>query len=104
MLCRTRRRPRSIRVGVAVGFASVVASCTPLQAHVAVLSHDSLAGRNNGTPGSASARSWLIDRLDDIAVGANPHGAGAAAYEQPFTGGTNVVAVIPGMTSPTSTW
>lgn len=96
MLCRTRGRPRSVRVAVAVGFASVVASCTPLQAHVAVLSHDSLAGRDNGTPGSASARSWLIDRLDDIAVGANPHGSGTAAYEQPFSGGTNVVAVIPG--------
>lgn len=95
----TPPRPRGTRVVRAVAvvlLAASVASCTRLQADVYVLAHDALAGRDNGTPGSASARTWLVERLDDFAVGANPFGTGAASFLQPFSGGTNVVGVIPG--------
>ena len=60
------------------------------------LAGDATNGRNNGTPGSALARQYLIDELKPIARGANPAGTGDAAYTQDFTDGTNVVAVIPG--------
>jgi hypothetical protein len=63
---------------------------------VARLSQDGLRGRDNGTPGSALARAYLIDELKPIARGLNGSATGDAAYLQAISGGTNVVAVIPG--------
>lgn len=60
------------------------------------LAHDSMAGRANGTPGSAAARRLIVDALTEagiVAVGAD--------YEHPFTWdasdrGVNVLGRIPG--------
>ncbi len=60
------------------------------------LASDSLQGRENGTPGSAEAREYLISQLKPIASGLNDAEAGDAAYTQAFDGGTNVLGVIPG--------
>jgi hypothetical protein len=60
------------------------------------LAGDDKAGRNNGTAGSTAARQFLIDELKPMATGLNTGASGDAAYLQPFSGGTNVVAVIPG--------
>ena len=68
--------------------------CTILD--VARLSDDQTQGRDNGTPGSALARSYLIEQLKPIATGLNTAATGDAAYTQSTGGGTNVVAVIPG--------
>jgi len=77
----------------------VLGACS---AHMDVhyLADDSYAGRNNGSVGSAHARSYLIGGLR--LLGAQPVGGGDAAsadpeaYEHAFIGGTNIVAVLPG--------
>ena len=74
-------------------------SCTPVR-DVQILSGDAMAGRNNGSDGSAMARDHIIDRLDDFSVGLNRGQAGDEAFLQPFDRGTNVVALIPGTTLP----
>jgi hypothetical protein len=77
-----------------------VAVCAALtgcaQYDLARLAGDDTAGRNNGTPGSTTARQFLIDELKPIATGLNTGATGDAAYTQTFDGGTNVVALIPG--------
>jgi hypothetical protein len=60
------------------------------------LAGDGTAGRDNDTPGSVVARQYLIDQLKPIARGADPTRTGDDAFTQTFTGGTNVLAVIPG--------
>jgi len=72
----------------------VLSSCT--QYDIGRLAGDDTAGRNNGTPGSALARQFLIDQLKPISQGLNSGATGDAAYTQTLSGGTNVVAVIPG--------
>ncbi len=74
-----------------------------LMARLAALSADSMEGRRTATPGSARARTWLMQQLS--AMGAKPLGA---SYEQPFRlrargagatdsiTGVNLVARIPG--------
>jgi transglutaminase-like putative cysteine protease len=74
----------------------VLAGCSPLVVDVRVLASDAMGGRDNQTEGSARARRYLIDRLDDFAVGLNPSAPGTDAFTQAFAGGTNVVALIPG--------
>jgi hypothetical protein len=74
----------------------VLAGCSPLVVDVHVLASDALGGRDNDTEGSARARHYLIDRLDDFAVGVDASATGDAAFTQAFAGGTNVVALIPG--------
>ena len=74
--------------------AGLLSGCTARD--VAVLSDNALRGRDNGTPGSAIARGYLIDQLKPIATGLNSSASGDAAYTQSLAGGTNVVAVIPG--------
>ena len=66
------------------------------QYDVVRLAGDETAGRNNGTPGSALARQFLIDQLTPISTGLNTAETGDAAYTQTLPGGTNVVSVIPG--------
>jgi Zn-dependent M28 family amino/carboxypeptidase len=72
----------------------LLAGCTVLD--VARLADDRMQGRDNGTPGSALARNYLIEQLKPIARGLNAAATGDAAYTQGTGGGTNVVAVIPG--------
>jgi hypothetical protein len=75
----------------------VVALLTGCAQHDLVrLAGDNTAGRNNGTAGSTLARDFLIGELKPISNGLNTALSGDAAYTQPFTSGTNVVAVIPG--------
>ena len=82
-----------LSLGLCVG-AILLSGCAIID--VARLSDDSLQGRNNGTPGSAMARGYLIEQLKPIARGLNTAAGGDAAYTQATGGGTNVVAVIPG--------
>lgn len=67
---------------------------------VRILSADDMAGRFPGTPGSAKARAYLVNRLR--AIGVKPFGK---AFEQPFDArkrdgtpyrGANLIAVIRG--------
>lgn len=85
---------RWTRVAALVGFATLLSGCSFFD--LLHLASDETQGRDNGTPGSALARQYLIDQLKPIADGANPAGTGDAAYTQTFTNGTNVVALIPG--------
>jgi Peptidase family M28 len=80
---------------VALG-ALLVTSCTQLQVDETVISSDSLQGRDNATAGSIRAQRYLIDRLATMAVGLNPSKTGDAAFQQPFDGGTNLLAKISG--------
>jgi hypothetical protein len=91
-------RGRSWLATVVPAAALVAAGCTPLARDVHSLSSDALGGRNNGTEGSALARDYIIGRIDDFAVGLDPSRPGVEAFTQPFAGGTNVVALIPGTT------
>lgn len=74
----------------------VLAGCSPLAADVRALAGDDMGGRNNETEGSARAQRYLIDRLDDFAVGLDASASGDDAFRQAFAGGTNIVALIPG--------
>src|SRR5262245_24745798 len=64
------------------------------------LASEKLAGRDNTTPGSLAAQTYLIRKLRRLGPGANGGGRSDAAYKQPFTylgqTGTNLVAVMPG--------
>jgi hypothetical protein len=77
---------------------ALVAGCS--QYDVVRLAGDETAGRDNGTPGSALARQFLIDELKPISAGLNTAAGGDAAYTQPLPGGTNVVSVIRGTELP----
>jgi transglutaminase-like putative cysteine protease len=91
-----RRRGLLRPAGMALAGLMVLAGCSPLVVDVRVLAGDAMGGRNNETEGSARARRYLIDRLDDFAVGVDASASGDAAFTQTFEGGTNVVALIPG--------
>ena len=91
-----RRRGLRRAASVALAGLMVLAGCSPLVVDVRVLAGDALGGRDNDTEGSARARRYLIDRLDDFAVGVDASATGDAAFTQTFAGGTNVVALIPG--------
>jgi hypothetical protein len=90
-------RGRRLTTVALVGLAVLVGSaCSRLVIDETVLSSDAMNGRQNGTPASAFAQSYLIASLDDFAVGLDASRPGDDAFEQPFTGGTNVLAKIPG--------
>jgi hypothetical protein len=63
-----------------------------------------IAGRDNGTPGSLAAQTYLIRKLRRLGPGLNGGGTDDAAYQQAFTfsgqNGTNLLAVIPGTELP----
>jgi Peptidase family M28 len=82
--------------GAALAGLMVLAGCSPLVADVRVLASDDMGGRDNQTEGSTRAQRYLIDRLDDFAVGLDASASGDNAFMQPFAGGTNIVALIPG--------
>ena len=69
----------------------------PLDAEdiVTALSDDSSAGRANDTAGSAAAQKFLVEQLSAFAQPVTNAG-GVASFQQPFEGGTNILAVIPG--------
>ncbi|MGZ4735008.1 MAG: M28 family metallopeptidase [Acidimicrobiia bacterium] len=74
-------------------------SCSTLVIDETVISSDSMQGRDNGTPGSANAQSYLIYRLKSMAVGLDhPESTPSVddAFKQPFDGGTNILGLIPG--------
>jgi len=88
---------RSMRVVVAVVvIALFIASCSPLLTDVAVLSSDAMQGRNNATVGSTRAQTYLIDQLKTFAIGLDSSRPGDDSFRQPFTDGTNVLALLPG--------
>lgn len=64
------------------------------------LASKSFGGRDNTTPGSLAARTYLIRKLRRLGMGLNGAGTEDAAYQQPFTHGgqtgTNLLAVMPG--------
>ncbi len=91
-----RRRGLRRPAGVALAGLMVLAGCSPLVVDVHVLSSDAFGGRDNGTEGSARTQRYLIDRLDNFAVGVDASATGDAAFTQAFEGGTNVLALIPG--------
>jgi hypothetical protein len=83
---------------VAVALCAALSGCA--QYDISRLAGDDTNGRNNGTPGSALARQFLIDQLKPISTGLNTGATGDAAYTQTLPDGTNVVAVIPGSELP----
>lgn len=98
-----RTRGTAVRLVLIVMLASLFAtSCTQLMTDEFVVASDNWQGRDNGTQGSADTREYLINRVKPYAVAldrpdaAAPGAATDAAYTQPFDGGTNVVAKIPG--------
>jgi hypothetical protein len=69
-------------LGLVVGAAAALLSgCTVVD--VAQLSQDRLKGRDNGTPGSALARAYLIEQLEPIARGLNTSASGDAPARSP---------------------
>jgi len=73
------------RIALALALALVALSgCT--QYDIGRLSSDATGGRNNGTAGSAAARDFLVGELQPL----------GSVQTQAFSGGTNVVATIPG--------
>jgi hypothetical protein len=70
-----------------------------LRSVVSKLAAKKLAGRDDTTPGSLAARTYLIPRLRRLGAGRNGSGKDDAAYERPFTSlgqaGTNLLAVMP---------
>jgi len=82
---------------IAMALVVLCACSAPMDVHY--LADDSYGGRNDGSIGSARARSYLIGGLR--LLGAQPVGGDAGAdpeaYEHPFAGGgTNIIAVLPG--------
>jgi hypothetical protein len=63
---------------------------------VSALASDAKRGRDNGTAGSTRAQEYLIGQLETFADGLDPSRDGAESFKQPFTDGTNLLAVIPG--------
>jgi hypothetical protein len=92
-----RTRGARVRVLLVVlAAALVVSSCSRLMIDETVLSSDAMNGRDNGTPGSAFAQSYLIGQLKQFAVGLDASKTGDEAFKQSFPGGTNILAKIPG--------
>ena len=87
--------PRVLRrVAVLVGLAVLMSGC--VRADLDYLASDVSDGRNNDTVGSVRAQNYLLGYLAASTVGANPAASGHDAYKQVFTGGTNVIGVLPG--------
>ncbi|MEK7484024.1 MAG: M28 family peptidase [Planctomycetota bacterium] len=71
-------------------------SSRAIEQHVYVLTSPEFEGRNNGTPGNAAARQYLIQQMEEYGIAP----ARAEGYEMPFsylgTRGVNVFGWIPG--------
>jgi len=90
------RASRGRTLAVVLLTAVVAASCTQLVTDETVISSDAMNGRDNATPGSAFAQSYIIAQLKQVAVGLDTSRTGDDAFKQPFDLGTNIVAKIPG--------
>jgi len=92
---RTKRSPRTLLLPAAtLLFALVLGACT--QVHVLVLASDAWGGRVPGTAGHDSAQDYIVAYLQDHGAEAADGTTDAAAYRAPYTGGTNLIAVVPG--------
>jgi hypothetical protein len=67
-----------------------------LESDVRALASDEMEGRAPGTAGSTRAQDYIIDRLDDFAVGLDQSSTGVDAFRQEFAQGVNILALIPG--------
>src|SRR5262249_55676638 len=71
-----------------------------LRSVIMKLASPTFGGRDNATPQSLLAQTYLIRKLRRLGVGLNGLGTYDAAYKQPFTylgqTGTNLLAVMPG--------
>jgi Zn-dependent M28 family amino/carboxypeptidase len=67
-----------------------------LQFDLEQLASDEMGGRPNNTPASVKAQDYILGYLTPWTEGANPAGTGRDAYLQPFTGGANVIGILPG--------
>ena len=63
---------------------------------VAALAADDLMGRQEETPESEASRELILAEISDIADPVVPEAGGELSYLQPYDGGTNVLAIIPG--------
>ena len=73
----------------------LLASCA--QFNTNFLARDSLDGRNNLSAGSLEAQKYLITLMrNGGASGLNEGPGGDAAFKQAFSGGTNILGLIPG--------
>jgi hypothetical protein len=63
---------------------------------VEALASDEFGGRDNNTDGARLSQRLLIDELATFASPAFPGNDGDSGFLQPFEGGANVLAVIPG--------
>jgi hypothetical protein len=87
-------RRRSARAGIVLLVAILLSSC--VRGDLASLAGDAADGRDNGTAGSARAQQQLLGYLQAWTDGADATQTGARAYQQPFTGGTNLIGILPG--------
>jgi Peptidase family M28 len=92
-----RQGSKRLWIGVVVALAALVAtSCSTLVQDEVTVSSDLMAGRQNGTQGSSNAQGFLMYRLRSFAEGYDQTKSGDDAFKQPFDGGTNILAKIPG--------
>ena len=84
------------RLFLCAGLVAIVALTGCAQYDVLRIAGDETEGRNNNTPGSALARSYILGELKANADGLDSSQTGDAAYIQTFPSGTNLLAVIPG--------
>jgi Zn-dependent M28 family amino/carboxypeptidase len=95
-----RRGTRAFAVVALVALAA--AGCSKARIHTTIFASDTLAGRQNGTPGSVGAQDYIISVLKEYgAVGLDTSKTGDAAYRQAFPGdGTNVLGLVKGKDLP----
>jgi Zn-dependent M28 family amino/carboxypeptidase len=85
-------RSRPLRALLAFVACALIAGCSPVD--VRRLAGDDTAGRNNNTPGSTTARQYILDQIQPIT---DPVGG---SYTHAINLGTNVIGVIPGTDLP----
>ncbi len=84
------------RLFLCAGLVAIAVLTGCAQYDIARIAGDATEGRNNDTPGSALARSYILGELKGIGNGLDSSKTGDDAYLQTFTAGTNLLAVIPG--------
>ena len=82
------------RVAVLVVLAVSMSGC--VRGDLEYLASDASDGRDNGTAGSVHAQDYLLRYLTPLTVGTNSAATGTDTYKQAFSGGTNVIGVLPG--------
>ena len=75
-------------------FTLALSACTHV--HVAFLAHDAWGGRVPGTAGHDSAQSYIAAYLAQHGAEATDGTTNLQSYRQPYDGGTNIIARIPG--------